>query len=221
MIRSVDFLSLGKAESLPPRQDLAIVSITEPDSAPASLPIGEDRILRLVFHDVDPYSVQEDCWRYFDEGHAMQLLAFVRGLHGDPAPFDLVVHCRAGISRSAAVALFVEAETGCSFLTRPFAGLANRHVLETMSQITALELKRPRALPRREDFSVSVVRDFESGRASVIVENNRSGESAVEEGPILEVPALAAAGIERIWGVANPPPSYHVTDWDSLAGKQS
>lgn len=221
MIRSVDFLSRAKAESLPPRQDIAIVSITEPDSSPASLPIHEDRILRLVFHDVDPYSVQEDCWRYFDEGLAMRLLAFVRDLHADPAPYDLVVHCRAGISRSAAIALFVEAETGCSFSTRPFAGLANRHVLETMGQVTALELKRPRALPRRENFSVSVLRDFESGRATVTVENKRSCESVALEGPMLEVSALAAAGIERVGGVANPPASYHVSDWDSLDGSQS
>lgn len=59
------------------------------------------------------------------------------------AAFFPAAYSRAGISRSAAVMLFVVTETGRSFRTRPFAELANRYVLETMNQVTILEQGRP------------------------------------------------------------------------------
>jgi len=216
MIRSVDFISRLKAESLPARNDLAVISITEPEADPAVISCDEDRILRLVFHDVDPGSETETCWTLFDTAHAEQVLGFVRRVHVDPQEFDLVIHCRAGISRSAALALFAAADTGCDFPRKPFAGLANKHMLTTLENMTGLSLPRPRALPKRENFSVAVARNFETGQAEVTVENLRTGETAVVDGPMLFAAAFAAAGMQQVWGVLNPPPSYHVSDWDSL-----
>lgn len=218
MIRSVDFISRLKAESLSARNDLAVISITEPEADPAVLSCDEDRILRLVFHDVDPGGETETRWTLFDPAHAEQVLHFVRRVHADPREFDLVIHCRAGISRSAALALFAAADTGCEFPRKPFAGLANKHVLTTLENMTGTLLPRPRALPKRESFSVSVARNFETGQAEVAVENTRTRETATLSGPMLEVPTLAAAGIRQVWGVLNPPPSYHVSNWDNLTG---
>lgn len=216
MIRSVDFMSRHKAESLPARTDLAVISITEPEVDPAVLSCDEHRILRLVFHDVDPGKETDNCWTLFSPSQADQVVHFVRRLHADRQAFDLVIHCKAGISRSAALALFVAAETGCDFPRKPFAGLANKHMLTTLENNTGMSLPRPRALPKRENFSVSVARDFETGQAEVAVENTRTSERVVVNGPLLEVPALAAEGMQRVWGVLNPPPSYHVSDWESL-----
>lgn len=216
MIRSVDFISRVKAESLPARDDLAVISISEPEADPAILSCQEDMILRLAFHDVDPGAETANSWTLFDPSHADRVMRFVRRIHADPQDVDLVIHCRAGISRSAALALFVAADTGCEFPRKPFAGLANQHILTTLENITGASLPRPRALPKRENFSVSVARNFETGQAEVAVENTRTGETAVVSGPMLDVPALAGQGMERVWGVLNPPPSYHVSDWDSL-----
>jgi len=216
MIRSVDFISRLKAESLRARSDLAIISITEPEADPAVLSCHEDVILRLVFHDVDPGAETTTRWTLFDPSRANEVVRFVRRLHADPQRFDLVTHCRAGISRSAALALFVAADTGCEFPRMPFAGLANKHILTTLENLTGMSLPRPRALPKRENFWVSVARNFETGLAEVTVENTRTGEKVVVEGQMLDVPALAASGMQQVWGVLDPPPSYHVSDWDSL-----
>lgn len=217
MIRSVDFTSRVKAESLQERDDLAIISITEPESSPAVLSCQEENVLRLVFHDVDPGNETTSSWTLFDESYANQVVQFVRRLHAHEQTFDLVIHCKAGISRSAAIALFAESETGCDFPRRPFAGLANMHVIATLEKITGKVLSRPRALPKSETFSVSVFRNFESGQAVVTVANERSGEQVNIEGPMLDVPALAADGVQRVWGVSEPPASYHVADWDTLS----
>lgn len=216
MIRSVDFTSRLKAEALSGRDDLAIISITEPEVEPAVLKLSEDMVLRTVFHDVDPGNDTASSWKLFDESHARQVVDFVRRINDDPQLFDLVIHCKAGISRSAAVALFAADETGCDFPRKPFAGLANKHILSTLQKLTGRALLRPRALPKRESFSVSISRDFETGLAAVTVENTRNSESVTVEGPMLDAPALAAEGIERVWGILEPPPSYHVSDWDAL-----
>lgn len=217
MIKTVDFIPRIKAEALSSCNGLAIVSITEPEVNPAVLAIPEDRVLRLVFHDVDPGNEAGDRWVLFEEHHGSRVIEFVRRLHAAPEPFDLICHCRAGISRSAAVALFAAEVTGCAFPRKPFSGLANEHVLSVLRKMTGQALARPRALPKREQFSVSIARNFETGQAEVTVENQQGGESTVKAGPMLQVPELAAAGIQQVWGIQNPPPSYHVTDWGSLA----
>lgn len=216
MILNVDFVSRIKAEAMPAQDDLAVISISEPDVDAATLSVPEERVLRLAFHDVDPGNEQDRRWHLFDDEHAHKIIRFVEQLHTDPRPYQLIAHCRAGISRSAAIALFAADVTGCEFARRPFSGLANRHLLKTLNAVSGRSVKPPRALPRREKFSVSVARDFSSGLAQVTVINVRSKEQAVMEGPLLQVPELAAAGMQQVWGLENPPPSYHVKDWDAL-----
>lgn len=229
-IRRVDFMSRAKAEALTDRPDLVVISITEPESTAAVLALPEDRILRLVFHDVDEpgaddrssdasgsdASGSEGPWVLFDLGQAERLIRFVRNLDAAPHDFDLVVHCRAGISRSAAVALYVAAETGCLFPRKPLAGFANQWVLMTLAQCSGLPLKRPRALPKWEQFWVTVVRNFEGEVVTVITTNLGTREMTDLKGPILEVLDLAAAGIRRVAGIPHPPPAHQVRNWDEL-----
>lgn len=216
MIKFVDFISRAKAETLEDQDNLAIISVSEPKVDPALLALPESRILRLSFHDIDPGNEDVSFWKLFDEEQARSIIDFVDQLHAASRQFELMVHCRAGISRSAAIALYVANATGCRFPRRPFAGLANRHLLRILSQQAGIEVTAPRALPRQEHFSVSVSRNFSTGMAQVTVTNTRNNEQFTLEGPMLDVPELAAAGMQRVWGVEHPPASYHVTNWDAL-----
>jgi len=214
-IQSVDFISRIKAEALAGDTGVALISISEPDVEPARLAEFPE-ILRLVFHDVDDRV--PDQWVLFDEDHARAVIDFVHRLQQAPEAYQVLVHCRAGISRSAATALYVMEATGCAFPRRPFAGLANKLMLEVLSRLSGLPLRRPRALPKRERFQVEVSRDFPTGMAEVVVTNAVTGETVVLEAPMLEVPRLVEQGIQAVWGIANPPSAHHVTDWEHLTG---
>lgn len=216
MLRSVDFLSRANAEALPARDDHVMVSISEPEAPPACLALPEERILRLSFHDVDPAGNPDGTWQLFDEEQARSVMDFLDQIQGSAAPWDLLVHCRAGISRSAAVALFAEAHTGCAFPRRPFAGLANEHVLSVLGKVSGHYPSRPRALPRKERFTLAIQRDFHCDIATVTIANLVTEESLTREGPLLSVPDLVAQGLQQVWGVKSPPPSYLVSDWETL-----
>lgn len=112
MIRLVDFCAQRQAEAELSRPDLAIISITDPGQFEARLP-KVPHILRAEFHDVE---AGDEPWVWFEENHATQIVTFVEQLqHLDAPPVDLLVHCKAGISRSSAVALYVHALTECDF----------------------------------------------------------------------------------------------------------
>lgn len=143
MIRSVDFISRREAEALPP-SDLYIISIWEPESGPANLHQAEERILRLEFHDIDEPG--PDGYLLFNEGHAQLIVEWVRNLHGNNMEVKVLVHCRAGISRSAAVALYIERETGCLFSRKHASDLHNRHILATLERVAGWRLKFEEAM---------------------------------------------------------------------------
>ncbi len=168
-------------------------------------------VLRLEFHDVED---DAEPWVVFDAAHAKAVIDFVSKLHDANEPLDVIVHCTAGISRSAAVALFIESVTQCAFPRRKFAGFANRLVLRELEAVSGRSVSVPRALTRREEFSVRVLRDFEGGLTLVTVESNRIGETAQLEGPIAEEGALIGRGVEKVAGFREPPPAGQVQDWD-------
>lgn len=109
MLGSIDhlpirFLVLGRLEVM--RLDLsephAVISIREPGS---DLPLIAENdlcrgVLRLSFHDLDQPKGPES--ELFTPVHAREILAFVDLVRRDIEA--LVIHCEAGISRSAGVA---------------------------------------------------------------------------------------------------------------------
>jgi predicted protein tyrosine phosphatase len=142
MIRSIDFISQTEAEALPgaPLQaDVALISIATPGERPPKLPHFLER-LSLEFADVEDY--QEPAVE-FDDEHAKAILEFVARIHSQDKAWRLIVHCKAGISRSAAVALYVAEATGCQFLRRKEAGEANLLVLRVLADASGLRLTRP------------------------------------------------------------------------------
>ncbi len=142
MILSVDFMSQLEAEMLPgaPLQsDVAMISIATPGAWPPKLkPFLES--LPLAFHDVEDH---EEPWVVFDDEHARAILEFVARLHGAEKEWRVIVHCKAGISRSAAVAIYVAAATECEIPRRQEAVEANLLVLDVLSRASGLVLIRP------------------------------------------------------------------------------
>lgn len=142
MIRSVDFMSLTEAELLPgaPMQsDIALISIATPGAWPPSLPHFLE-MLTLEFDDVED---DQDPSMAFGDEHAKAILEFVARIHSQEKAWRLIVHCKAGISRSAAVALYVTEATGCQFPQHQEAGEANLLVLRVLADASGLMLARP------------------------------------------------------------------------------
>lgn len=138
MIRQVDFLSLTDAECLPDRSDLVVISIGEGAAMPARLRVPEDRVLRVLFHDIDPeIETYLDGLELFDSTHAGAIIDWVRQWHDQAEPVDVVCHCRSGRSRSAAVALWIAESTGCAFPRQVNTGEANQHVLRVLRTVDA------------------------------------------------------------------------------------
>lgn len=85
-----------------------VISISEPGNLPVELPVPEDNILRQAFNDITPdvaYALtSKDLAHrfntFFDESLAAQIADFL-WRHRDKT--RLVVHCVAGMSRSAGV----------------------------------------------------------------------------------------------------------------------
>jgi predicted protein tyrosine phosphatase len=91
-----------QAERLDLREPHAVISIREPGSRMPVIPENEfcRGVLRLSFHDL--LRVVDSTDEPFTAEHAEQILEFVDRVAGDGV--TLVVHCEAGISRSAGVA---------------------------------------------------------------------------------------------------------------------
>ena len=138
--RRVQFFPRQVIEGMPhgdPRT--ALISITSPGDTHARLPDGWAAVLRLEFDDVTPpfpilirTGTQAPEIVPFDTSLAAQILAFVEAL---PSHVDrILVHCKAGVSRSPAVAQFLAEKYGYSLQGRTDG--ANPHVLSVLRQTT-------------------------------------------------------------------------------------
>lgn len=145
MITNVQFWPRWKAECETFLPSHAVISITDPGQAPASIR-GAGALLRLEFFDLTA-PVQGDA-RFaadslFNSERAASLISFLQRLQAESQEHLVVVHCEAGVSRSSAVALFVEAFTGCSFPLRAQSDLANTLVLRILAAQSGVALERP------------------------------------------------------------------------------
>lgn len=124
MIKSIEFMSLEKAQAYVPVHRTVAISILSPGMQEARLRGFED-ILRLYFTDAVTAGSEETV--LFDQKFARQIVDFLDGYHKVTSDFDLLIHCHAGVSRSAAVAVWAASEFGLP-LTGYFAML-NPYVL--------------------------------------------------------------------------------------------
>jgi len=93
-------LSQRRAETYEPSGHEVCISITDPLKLPARLSDKFAAILRLSFTDItEPTGLDWDV--LFNEDHAKETVAFIRQW---PDVDRIVVHCRAGLSRSPGIA---------------------------------------------------------------------------------------------------------------------
>ena len=133
-IKHVFFASRELAESLAGNPYMAVISITDPGTPEAKLDPLFHHVLRLSFYDALPADeyLPAPMPGLFDHLMARSICDFVQELYAAPFEISVMVHCEYGVSRSAAVALFVEAYSGAPLAAREFAYEANQWVLDRL-----------------------------------------------------------------------------------------
>jgi predicted protein tyrosine phosphatase len=136
-IKQVLYASRELAESLAGNPYMAVISITDPGTPEAKLDPLFRHVLRLSFFDAQPADayLPAPMPGLFDHLMARQISDFVRDLQDAPFEISVMVHCEFGVSRSAAVALFVEAYSGAPLAAREFTYEANQWVIERLSDM--------------------------------------------------------------------------------------
>lgn len=107
-MKYVQFLPKAYVESKlhDAEKDAILISITEPGEADVIPCVPLRAVLRLKFHDVDVSASEnsDSAFTLFDVQMARQIENFVDQFS---EASHIIVHCHAGISRSAAVALYL------------------------------------------------------------------------------------------------------------------
>ena len=114
--------------ALAARPDWAVISITCVGDAPAPLQPGWGALLRVAFDDVDVATAGDA--RLFGPAHAAAILTFADQVA--PTVKGILVHCHAGISRSAAVAKFLAERLDAAFPDK--YAVYNRRVYSTLNR---------------------------------------------------------------------------------------
>jgi predicted protein tyrosine phosphatase len=135
-INKVFYTSRKLAESLEGNPYMAVISITDPTTPEARLDPMFRHVLRLSFFDALPADeFMPPLPGLFDMTMARRIDAFIGELQAAPFEMSVMVHCEYGVSRSAAVALFIEALTGAPLAAREFAYEANQWVIDRLEQL--------------------------------------------------------------------------------------
>ena len=153
-INQVHFASRELAESLAGNPYMAVISITDPGTPDAKLDPLFQHVLRISFYDAVPADefLPAPMPGLFDHLMARRISDFVKELHSAPFEISVMVHCEYGVSRSAAVALFVEAYSGAPLTAREFTYEANQWVIHRMSLLHPelnIEIPPEKAVPDR------------------------------------------------------------------------
>ena len=126
-LREVRVFSRQDACQLAPLKDVLVISVYDPEDGPAPLRRGWLNVLRLEFADIER---REPDAILFDNSHARAILDALEthwmGMH------SLFVHCRAGVSRSAAIGRFTARIAGVEL--PPHTDYFNRHVYSTLEE---------------------------------------------------------------------------------------
>lgn len=134
MISAVSFVDHESAESMVPRADWAMISITgfNPYTVNNEADLHPDwaEVLRLEFDDV---SIRGDHLHGITEEQTAQIIAFLDAVQHKVN--KVVVHCLAGVSRSAGVAKFIAERYALEF--DHTYGLFNQMVYDTLKEVEA------------------------------------------------------------------------------------
>ena len=106
----VMFVGRNSVENCGPWPTFAVVSMGEPDAVEGLPKIqpGWHSVLQLSFHDITENTQDvEGKFTLMADADAKAIVNFVREVALAPNVEGIIVHCRAGISRSAAVAKWI------------------------------------------------------------------------------------------------------------------
>ncbi len=158
MLTSISFMSLAAVKELAPDASTAVISIRDASSSRDMPPFdGFWRVLPVYMLDVaeDHWGFQPGAWpdeptvaqhaEYCESpddlapslAHARTIANFLAEVHADAAALELVVHCSAGSSRSAAVASWAAEKFGVPLLDPLGRGIAdaNPRVLRLLNRL--------------------------------------------------------------------------------------
>lgn len=145
-IRQIFYTSRQHAESLPGNPGTAVISITDPGQTEAQLSPQFKDVLRISFYDAEPADeyLPSPIPGMFDQMMAREIGSFAEKFQNAPDDTSIIVHCEHGISRSAAVALFVEALSAAPLRAKEFAYDANPWVIDRLLRVyPELEIEPP------------------------------------------------------------------------------
>lgn len=149
MVTKVMFVSRATAEATPGWPDWAIISITEPMwPGEAKLMPGWHSICRVNFHDVDPAIPCGEPHQLMNEEDALKITQFVRQVA--PGVDGILVHCKSGVSRSAAVAKWIARQYDVPFNHR--YDRYNKFVFEMLVKADKLRLKPIFTLAKKDEI---------------------------------------------------------------------
>ena len=136
-MRNVIFTNKGTAENNMGMPNWAVVSIS--DFTEAKIKQGWFAVHYSYFHDVDPAKPCDEPHILMNEKHAIDIVDYVYSV--EPHIDLMLVHCKAGISRSAAVAKWI-AETFDLPFNHDYSSY-NKHVYRQLIEANERRNRRP------------------------------------------------------------------------------
>lgn len=136
-MKAVMFTNQGTAENNPGMTNWALISITDIDDA--KIKQGWYAVHRAKFCDVDMKHAAHEREMLMTEEQALEIVDYVYSV--EPHIEGMFIHCRGGVSRSAAIAKWVAMTFKLPF-NHQYA-LFNVHVFEQLIKATAKRNRRP------------------------------------------------------------------------------
>jgi predicted protein tyrosine phosphatase len=143
MLNNIDLLAASQFEAMHGISGLVVVSITDPGSSVARVPVGFGPILRLKFDDLDESNMATgSTGKVFSATDARAVVSFLDEMHQSQNVKGLLVHCEMGRSRSAAIAWYALVYGGRLTRKRRIDGI-NLLVLSQLEEAGGRCLPRP------------------------------------------------------------------------------
>lgn len=143
MIESIDFWPRLQAQDYHFTDNDLVISITDPKQDLPNIR-HPAKILRLAFYDIEDNITEPRFANFrFNETHATDIINYLELHHKEDKKYNLIVHCEAGVSRSAAVALFAHNYTKAHFSNLSKTSHANSYIVGVLSNKSGIDVYIP------------------------------------------------------------------------------